>query len=465
MNYPVYAAMGHPNEGKSSVISTLTEDESIRISPTPGETISCATYTLEVNSETVLHLVDTPGFQNPGAVLEWMNAWEGPESDLIQTFLTEHASLPEFHHDRELLSPLKEQTGILYVVDASRPLREVDRQEMEILRRTGLARLALLNMKTEERQYLNDWEEALSRRFNLVRTFNAHHASFAERSNLLDTLAELTPQHKDHLQQVKASLKEDWEHRLNEAALVLESLWLRALHHQTKVTLNPARPEEPQLEDARETYREEIRTFERKARREWRSIYQHPTLPHSVPQDSFFSQELFAEKVWKILGFTRKQLTTAGAVTGGALGAGVDVAAGGITFGIFTAAGLITGGISGWMGTPKLGAKKLPFPGAGPLAKEQIVVGPFKDPQLLIILLDRALLYLHRLMNWSHGRRDTEAFLQSLSKEDGLTRSWSDKERKVLLRWIKTHATPGHPKAYETSKELRDLVETKLRQS
>ena len=34
---PEFAIVGHPNEGKSSVVSTLAEDDSVRISAYPGE--------------------------------------------------------------------------------------------------------------------------------------------------------------------------------------------------------------------------------------------------------------------------------------------------------------------------------------------------------------------------------------------------------------------------------------------
>jgi GTPase Era involved in 16S rRNA processing len=463
MTTPTYAAIGHPNEGKSSVISALTENDTIRISPTPGETVSCATYTLNVNGRDVLNLIDTPGFQNPSAILEWMDAWGGSEADLLPAFLTEHASQPDFHHDRELMSPLTSQTGILYVVDASRPLREVDRQEMEILRRTGLPRLALLNLKSSDRNFLPDWEEALSRRFNLIREFDAHHVSFSGRLDLLDALAELTPQHKEHLQSVKTSLQEEWDHRITEAGLVLETLWLRALRHTTKKTYDPERPEAPQFEEARAEFQEEIRTFERNAHRELRGITQHRSLPPEGPPDSPFSGELFAEKVWRMLGFSRRQLATASALTTAALGASLDLAAGGITFGVFTAAGLVAGGLGGWMGSRKLGERRLPFPGGGSLAKEQIVVGPITNPQLLFILLDRGLLYVQRLLAWSHGRRDNQAFLESLFLKEGLTKTWPDSERSTLIRWIKTHARPGHSKAEETSAAFRELLREKLR--
>ena len=53
----------------------------------------------------------------------------------------------EFRQDVELLLPLTQGAGIIYVVDGSRPVRGVDRAEMEILRLTGLPRMAILNSK------------------------------------------------------------------------------------------------------------------------------------------------------------------------------------------------------------------------------------------------------------------------------------------------------------------------------
>ena len=41
---PSFAVVGHPNEGKSSVVATLTENDRIRVSPVPGETVKAAEY-------------------------------------------------------------------------------------------------------------------------------------------------------------------------------------------------------------------------------------------------------------------------------------------------------------------------------------------------------------------------------------------------------------------------------------
>ena len=56
---PTFAVVGHPNEGKSSVVATLTEDDSVRISDFPGETTICADYSVRVDEKVLIR------FQNP----------------------------------------------------------------------------------------------------------------------------------------------------------------------------------------------------------------------------------------------------------------------------------------------------------------------------------------------------------------------------------------------------------------
>jgi len=37
-SYPKFAVVGHPNKGKSSIVSTLSQDETVTISSIPGTT-------------------------------------------------------------------------------------------------------------------------------------------------------------------------------------------------------------------------------------------------------------------------------------------------------------------------------------------------------------------------------------------------------------------------------------------
>ncbi|WFB34352.1 GTPase/DUF3482 domain-containing protein [Kiritimatiellota bacterium B12222] len=450
-----FAVLGHPNEGKSSVVSTITENERVNISSTPGETTRATTFELSFDGQVALEIIDTPGFQNPATTLHWFENWKGEESEMVEAFIDAHRNDPAFHHDLELMIPLKERAGILYVADASRPLREIDRQEMEVLRYIGLPRLALLNFKRENRSFLPEWEEALKRRFNLIKEFNAHQATFAQRMQLFDALQHLIPEQAKDLNLIQQHMKTIWHQRMQDAVLEIEALMLKALRHQYKKRYQESITLETQQSQAIAAYQADLILLESRTRKQLRRIYQHEALPGRDENLDVMNDELFAEKVWKLLGLSRQQLAMTGLITGVAAGVGADLATGGISFGVFTVSGAVLGGIGAWVGAPKLGNKRFPFPGRRKLASEKIVVGPCKDPQLMFILLDRSLLYLLRLMNWAHARRDHEAFLSGLSAEAGLVRSWPDSLRKTFSHWIRIQSKPGHADAGEISKKFK----------
>lgn len=458
MNPPAFAILGHPNEGKSSVVSTLTEDETVAVSPMPGETTVCRSHAIVLGGKARLHFIDTPGFQNPAAVLEAFEAHTGPEEALVSDFIRTHSKDPRFHHDCELLKPLAERAGILYVADASRPLRETDRQEMEILRLTGLPRMALLNCKRQDTRYLDAWKDAIGRRFNIQRDFNAHQATAAQRLQVLDALRILNPDWETPLNEVIEALRTEHERRLEESLLILESLLIDTARHITRIPLHPGDDPRDRSGAALERYQNDLRSLEAKARSQWRKLYHLNRLPGGEEAD-LLTEDLFAERVWKLLGLTRRQLATLGALSGGLLGLGADAATGGISFGILTAGGSIFGALSGWMGGPKLGAKRLPLPGNRTLAREQLQVGPLKDIALLSILIDRSLLYLLRLGNWAHARRDHEAFLQSLKQGGGFVAAWSDTDRKALHGLL-----PGGGKR-DSAPEMPAKIHNRLKQT
>ena len=78
--------------------------------------------------------------------------------------------------------------GVIYVVDGARPLIDMHLAEMELLRLTGAPRLAVIN-RTGSDAHVEAWRRRLGQHFNAVREFDAMRAGFAERIELLETLA------------------------------------------------------------------------------------------------------------------------------------------------------------------------------------------------------------------------------------------------------------------------------------
>jgi len=78
---PVFAVVGHPNKGKSSIVATLSQNDAIAIALEPGTTRRSHAYPLQVDGQVLYTLVDTPGFQRPRRVLEWLEAHSVSASD------------------------------------------------------------------------------------------------------------------------------------------------------------------------------------------------------------------------------------------------------------------------------------------------------------------------------------------------------------------------------------------------
>jgi hypothetical protein len=78
--------------------------------------------------------------------------------------------------------------------------------------------------------------------------------------------------------------------------------------------------------------------------------------------------------------------------------------------------------------------------------------------QLVFVLLDRSLLYLTRLMNWAHARRDREAFLASLGDAPGFVSAWPEAKRKVVVDWFAAVRGSGKVDRTKATQALRALL-------
>jgi len=120
---PKFAVVGHPNKGKSSVVSTLARDDSIAVSMKSGTTVQAHEYTVNVEQYSYL-LIDTPGFQRPRKVLAWLQSKKvsaDQRIDRVHEFLQDEQCQKLFIDEIELLTPIMQGAAILYVVDGSRP--------------------------------------------------------------------------------------------------------------------------------------------------------------------------------------------------------------------------------------------------------------------------------------------------------------------------------------------------------
>src|SRR3954447_7534775 len=120
---PTFAIVGAVNHGKSSVVSTLAENDQVAVSSMPGETVECQRFWLL----DLFVFYDTPGFQNAlEALSELAPAAQASEPlSLFRQFVERHKGEVEFEAECQLFQPIIAGAGVVYVVDGSEPLLEI----------------------------------------------------------------------------------------------------------------------------------------------------------------------------------------------------------------------------------------------------------------------------------------------------------------------------------------------------
>lgn len=469
---PTFVIVGQPNEGKTTVLATLAEDDQAEISPVPGTTVRCVPYPVELDGDPVMLFVDTPGFQEPAATLDWFRA-HATETHPAATFLEHHLSHNRFPAEREILQPIAQGAAVIYVVDASRPVRESDRQEIEILRLCGNPRIAVIYRKETDRDFRSDWTHVLARDFNLRREFNAHHATFHERIELLRAAKAVIQEWQPAMEKAIRALCDDWDLRLTHAATELCRFLREIVTLREHEPIAPGSSQRRAAEQAKTRLEQSIRNVERRFRQRIRQLFRHRrdnwTLPNPVVTD------LFSKQVWRCLGLSKPQLLAAGSALGAVVGGTADVAVGGASlfFGAFV--GAVSGAVLSWLSADRAVKVQLPELRMGPIRIRNRPLGGIHaqasvDPQsnLVWILIDRAWLYLNAASSWSHGRRhDPVPIAPSPDQKQGLSFTLSGSERARITRFIGLLRKPSlNPAKLDTAeRHLHHLWLRLLRES
>lgn len=401
---PEFAVVGHPNKGKSSIVATLAEDDRVAISAAPGTTRKARRHTFTIDGQPRYSLVDTPGFQRPGEVLAWLRAHTDKASDrpdAVAAFVASHAEDPRFADECELLKPLIEGAGILYVVDAAKPYGPEYELEMEILRWTGRPRMALINM-IGEGDYQHQWRDALDQYFSLVRVFDAMHADFDKRVSLLRAFGEIDETWRDELDKAVVELQKERDRRVKRSAAEIARCLVDTLTCTERTTLKPWDNVDAKKQKLGIRLREKVRGREQHTFENVQRIYRHQDLAREAPVTDIVDTDLFTTDKWEVFGLSRGQLAVTGAFSGAAAGGGIDLILGGASLALGAGVGAVVGGAGAWFGSGGLARVKVL---GGTLGGRVLQVGPIKARNFPWVLLGRAWLHHHLVAERNHARR------------------------------------------------------------
>ncbi len=425
---PKFAVVGHPNKGKSSIVSALAQDDSVAVSNIPGTTTKQKSYPLKIDGQTIYELIDTPGFQRARQVLQWLKSHEvsaAKRPDTIRKFMHTFRDDPIYRDEIALLRPIMDGAGILYVVDASKPYGEEYEAEMEILRWTGQPSMALLN-HIDEDDYSQDWKVALNQYFRSVRSFNPMNIDIDRHIGILENIAQLN---ESWTQRVKTSidhLKKHEEKKYEQSASIVADLIFNTLTHIEQFPISNDESTNEEKEELERKYKNYLRKLEENTHNKLEKIWKHNHLEVDESELHVENLDLFSEETASIFGLTRKELVLTGAGAGAMTGAGIDLLFAGHTLFAGGIIGAIIGGAGGYLGFDELSDIQVL---GQKLGKKVLQMGPIKNRNFPYILLGRALYLIQKLSTRSHARREQ----MTLEYPQNFKEQWLDEERKKIL--------------------------------
>jgi Domain of unknown function (DUF3482)/50S ribosome-binding GTPase len=405
MNRPRFAIVGHPNKGKSSIVATLAEDDAVAISPHPGTTTQARAYPMRLDGEVLYELIDTPGFQRARETLAWLKAHDrgaGERAAVVAEFVKAHENDPRFHDERELLTPIVQGAGILYVVDGSKPYGRQYEAEMDVLRWTGGPRMALINLISSG-DHVEEWRAALGQYFSIVRVFDAFRADFGKRIELLRAFGAIDERWAGSLNRAADALVAERERRKLRVANEIADLLVAALTATATVPLPNPDDQQQARASARAKLGDEVRRRERVARRGVEEIFRHPGLGTRETETAYLAEDVFSAQSFNLFGLSTGQLALTGAASGAVVGSVVDVALGGASLLLGAGIGAAVGAFGTLAGAGRIA--KVEVLGL-PLGGYELIVGPITDPNLPWVLLGRALLHAKLVAERNHARRE-----------------------------------------------------------
>ena len=453
-DYPKFAVVGHPNKGKSSIVSTLALDDSVQIGDTPGTTQIKRGFPLKVDGKVIYELFDTPGFQRARRVLAWLNEHEPASADkrpeVVRAFVSEYRDDAKFRDEIELLEPILNGAGIIYVVDASKPYGPEYEVEMEILRWCGQPSMALLNLIGTE-DYREQWKTALGQYFRMVRTFNPIEATFRDHMDLLESMAQLKEEWTKSIKVAIGVLDNLHQQKVEQSIDVIVDNMVKTLSFVYKKEIEGETATKKEAEAAKLGYREQIIDNEKALEKNIEFIWNHRSIEKMENVLVLDEVGLFSKESASIFGLSQNELMITGASAGAITGAGVDLLFAGHTLFMASLIGGVLGGIGARMGFDNLYSVEILGQNIG---KRELSIGPMKNLNFPYILLGRAIYHASIIAKRSHAMRDSF----KLEDEEFFTEQIINSEMRKKLERVHVLLRKGEEVKEEVLEEYKTMI-------
>ncbi|WP_439134205.1 DUF3482 domain-containing protein [Pseudomaricurvus sp.] len=434
---PVFAVVGHPNKGKSSIVSTLTRQDAVKISEISGTTTSSQTFDLSIDGVTQYTLVDTPGFQRPRQVMSWLqqhspNAAERKQT--VQSFIDQqrHQETTKYHDEIELLQPILDGAGIIYVVDGSLPYTSEFEAEMTVLQWTGQPRMALINPIGGE-AYVEEWKNALSQYFSVVRVFDPLTADYQKQFSVLSAFSELYEPWRGSIESTIDQLTHYVTRLEEQGAWTVAEHLVQMLTQESEIKVPQQFTQSLLQEQLKKDYQNVLRSIESEMQDQLKALFSHPEMRTQTQQLTADYPDLFDDSQWYLYGLDRRKIIALSASAGAAAGMVIDIGVGGASLMAGAVSGGLLSGLASVAATWK--PEKLNIKGV-PLAGKTLTAGPVKELTFAFVLLGRAIDFLSLIRTRTHADRSVAQLADSrlTDRLDQLPKSDQVQLTRLLLK-------------------------------
>ncbi len=456
--HPTFAVVGHPNKGKSSIVASLAQDDTVQISDTPGTTTESRSFPLRVDGNIIYELFDTPGFQRARGVLAWLEGQEAPahkRAEAVEAFINTQREDERFSDEIELLTPIMEGAGILYVVDGSKPYGEEYEAEMEILRWTGQPSMALIN-HIGARDYAPEWRRALEQYFRIVREYDPMQTDPQQQILLLESMAQLDESWRTPLKHSVVLFERRRDQKLEQSAKTIAYLVQSTLSHLEQLGFSGEEAEQIDKQKLLKNYQEYLRSLEQKSQKFIEQLWSHQDLQKEQESLLFEGVDLFSKESASLFGLSRQEMVVTGMTGGAVTGAGIDLLFAGHTLLLGGAIGAVVGGVGAYFGFDELSDIKVL---GRTLGKRYLEMGPMENRNFPYILLGRSLYHLHKVAARSHAKRGAV----TLAMDETFKEKWLDEATRKPLEKLHKKFRSGDEVSSEEMQAYEALVLTCLK--
>ncbi|STZ76543.1 DUF3482 domain-containing protein [Bergeriella denitrificans] len=333
------AVVGHTNTGKTSLLRTLLRDSTFgEVKNAPATTRHVEEAAVSEGGSTLVRLYDTPGLEDAGGVLDWLEAHTSARDDGIERlrrFLDSDAAANEFNQEAKVLRQLLQSDMALYVADAREPVLAKYKDELTVLSWCAKPVMPVFNFTGG--QDLGAWAEMLARRtLHVYSAFDTVAFDFEGEIRLWDNLATMLPE-RSTLDRLIAMRRREWQSLDSEARYEIADFLIDAAACRREIDED----EDPQ--PVLQAMQDEVRQLERRLQQRLLQLYRfyHSEIGSSDWTLQTFEQDPFDSELLMQYGIRTGKGATAGAL----IGLGLDVVTLGGSLGLGTALGGLIGGV------------------------------------------------------------------------------------------------------------------------